>query len=314
MAAARVGIVVPAHNAGRFLASTLDSVRAQEMTDWACAIVDDGSTDDTAAVARRYVDRDPRFTLVRQGNGGVCRARTAGLDRLGPGTDRVVFLDADDVWLPHTLGRLLRGIDTPRDDGGLPLAVHALATFVDEDGRPIRSPTLDGRLRRLVLRGGQIIEVPPGEPTTADALSTWPCILTPGLVMVRRDAVERVGGWDDGLTIGEDWELWYRLSLLGPIAFIDEPLVRYRVHAASASSNWRRPFGLARARAKIMHASLSSPEQRRHARRAFRAMSRRLAHERLSTGYAAVTRGRLASGGRLILGGALNLAMSVKPL
>lgn len=310
----RVAIIIPAYNAGRYVAWTLESVLAQTEADWTCVIVDDGSSDDTAAVVGRFVERDPRFKFIRQSNGGVCKARTVGLAALDAETEYLIFLDADDIWLPHTLARLIDAIEAPRPGGESPSAVHAIASFIDHDNQPLHSDVLDGRLQRLELRRGKVIEPSPSEPTTAAMLATWPCIITPGIVLIRRSAWDAIGDWDTSLSIGEDWELWYRLSLSSPIAFLNEPLIQYRVHASSSMNTWRRPFKLEDARAKIRNAIQSSAEQKKHARRAFRAMARRMGFDRLGHGCSAVSRGEIAAGGKLILGGSINLMMSVKPL
>lgn len=313
--AVRVGIVVPIYNAHPYLAQTLDSVLAQTEHDWTCVLVDDGSVDHSAAIAQRYVDRDARFALVRQVNAGVSAARQAGMSALARSISLVIFLDADDVWVPTALSRLLEAMQSAGAGApDAPVAVHAIACFMDSSGAPIDSPLLRARLARLEYRDGRIVRASPGEPTTSRILATWPCIITPGVVLARREAIERAGGWNLGLCIGEDWELWHRLSLISPIAFVDEPLIQYRIHTASSSSNWRRRFKLAAARARVMNAPASTPAQRRYARSAFRAMYRRLGRERCVEGIKSIAGGHVAAGLKSAVGGAVNLALSLKPM
>jgi len=103
----RVSVVVPTHNYAHFLPVALDSVLAQTYRDWECIIVDDGSTDDTAAVADVYVRRDPRFRYIHQANRGLAGARNTGV-RNARG-DGIQFLDADDRLLspkPRTSSRI----------------------------------------------------------------------------------------------------------------------------------------------------------------------------------------------------------------
>jgi glycosyltransferase involved in cell wall biosynthesis len=90
----RVGIVTPAWNVARWIDGTIRSVLEQTHADWRMVVVDDGSTDATAALVGRVAD--PRVTLLRQANAGVSAARNAGLAALDPGADAVLFLDADD--------------------------------------------------------------------------------------------------------------------------------------------------------------------------------------------------------------------------
>jgi glycosyltransferase involved in cell wall biosynthesis len=304
---ARVAIIIPAFNAGRFLAETLQSVKAQRIADWTCVIVDDGSSDDTVQIARKFAEHDERFQVaVQPQNGGVSRARMEGLATL-PQTPYLIFLDADDVWLPLTLERLLKELEASPQTP----AVHGLASFIDAAGEPNMDPALNDRLRRQVLRDGTVVDAAPVEPTTSQMLATWPCVITPGVVLIRRTAWDASGGWDANLSIGEDWELWYRLALKHPLAFVNEPLIRFRVYGSSSSSNWKRPIRLAKARAKVF--SSGSREDQRYARRAFRAMSRKLGVARVKGGLASLARLELKPALKGLVGGAINLGMSLKP-
>src|SRR5919106_2255865 len=92
---ARLSVVIPVYNVEEFLEECLDSVLAQTFTDYEVVMVDDGSTDRSAEIAQRYVDRDERFRLVSQPNGGLSAARNTGTaDAHG---ELLVFLDSDDV-------------------------------------------------------------------------------------------------------------------------------------------------------------------------------------------------------------------------
>jgi glycosyltransferase involved in cell wall biosynthesis len=99
----RVSIVVPAFNASRFVEAAIGSVRAQTATEWEAIIVDDGSTDDTAAVVRRAAGADPRIRLICQPNSGTAVARNAGA--AAARSEWLLFLDADDLLLPEYLER-----------------------------------------------------------------------------------------------------------------------------------------------------------------------------------------------------------------
>ena len=95
-----VSVIVPAFNAEKYLGRCLDSIAAQSFGDWECIVVDDGSTDGTAAMADGYAAKDARFRVIHKPNGGVASARQAGLD-----VARGVFTihaDADD-WIDREL-------------------------------------------------------------------------------------------------------------------------------------------------------------------------------------------------------------------
>ena len=100
-----VSVVTIFYNAEKFLAESIDSVRAQTYENWELVLVDDGSSDSSAAIARRYASRDKRIRYVapRAGNEGMTAARNRG-SRAAHG-EFIAFVDADDVWLPQKLER-----------------------------------------------------------------------------------------------------------------------------------------------------------------------------------------------------------------
>ena len=104
-----ISIITPAYNAASHLEAALNSVLAQTWSDWEWVIVNDGSTDGTAA----FLDAldEPRIRVVHQANGGVSAARNVGLD-LARG-DYVTFLDADDVLPPDALEQRAAFLDAP---------------------------------------------------------------------------------------------------------------------------------------------------------------------------------------------------------
>jgi glycosyltransferase involved in cell wall biosynthesis len=101
-----ISVVVPVYNVESYLAECLDSLLAQTVRDLEVVIVNDGSTDGSAAIAEQYVARDPRFRVVTQENGGLSKARNAGIDAATG--DYLAFLDSDDR-LPPDAYRLLLG-------------------------------------------------------------------------------------------------------------------------------------------------------------------------------------------------------------
>ncbi|HYD20693.1 MAG TPA: glycosyltransferase family 2 protein, partial [Flavipsychrobacter sp.] len=91
----KVSVIVPCYNYAKYLPFALDSVLAQDMANWECVVVDDGSGDETGRVAREYVHKDARFKYVYQQNRGLSAARNTGVENsLG---EYLQFLDADDL-------------------------------------------------------------------------------------------------------------------------------------------------------------------------------------------------------------------------
>src|SRR5215204_696893 len=96
-----VSVIMPAYNAGRYIAESVRSVQAQTFGGWELVVVDDGSADDTGEVVRRFAAADARVRYVRRPNGGQAAARNTGLAEAR--APFVAFLDADDLWLPEKL-------------------------------------------------------------------------------------------------------------------------------------------------------------------------------------------------------------------
>lgn len=228
-----VGVVVPVHGTERWVGETLASVRAQTHEDWVCVVVDDGSPDGAAAVVQRVADEDERVVLVRQENAGVSAARNAGLLALPPEAALVVFVDSDDVWEPDALQALLAAL-APRPDAA---GATATAELCDEDGLPVEPGAHPLRMRsRLVARRGRLALLEPDRDTDFASLAVAGRIFPPAVALLRRDVVERVGGFATDLVVSEDWHLFARVAAHGPLVFLDRPVARYRRHGASATA------------------------------------------------------------------------------
>jgi glycosyltransferase involved in cell wall biosynthesis len=210
-----VSAVIPVHNGQDFVAEAIGSVLAQTHPALECIVIDDGSTDGTAEVV--HVFDDP-VTYVYQEQAGVSSARNRGA-QLARG-ELVAFLDHDDVWLPEKLERQVIAIDA--QDATLALCAM---NVVD------RAKTVLGtkRLRpRTELLTGML---------TFDGTET---VSSSSTGLVRRNAFLALGGFDPHLSQSADWDLLFRVLLEGSIAYVDEPLVLYRMH----DSNMSRRIGL----------------------------------------------------------------------
>ena len=203
-----VSAVITTYNYARFLPDAIESVLGQTWRNLEIVVVDDGSTDDTAAVVARYANRDVRY--VPRTHGGAGRARNAGLEVTS--APLVAFLDADDAWLPD---RVAAGVAHLARHPELALAAaHAYAC--DEDLRPtavVPAATVDT---------GDML----------DELLVDNVVLNPSSVLVRLPALERAGGFSE-IAFGEDWDTWIEIAKLFPIGFIDRPLALVRRHAGS---------------------------------------------------------------------------------
>ena len=110
----RVSVVVPIYNVERYLADCLESLAAQTLQDLEVVMVDDGSTDRSAAIAQAFAERDPRFKLVSQANGGLSKARNTGIDAAAG--EFLAFVDSDDVVAPDAYELLVGALDETGSD------------------------------------------------------------------------------------------------------------------------------------------------------------------------------------------------------
>jgi glycosyltransferase involved in cell wall biosynthesis len=205
LAAPEVSVVLPTRNRSEMLGQALRSALSQEGVDLEVIVIDEGSSDDTPAQLER-ID-DDRLTVIRHDPPkGVAGARNAAIGR-GRG-EWVAFLDDDDIWAPAKLRTLLS-----RAAEGWHSLSYSSGLEVDEGVSVIRvrrAPDPAGLGRRLFASN---------------------VIGTPSGVILRADLLERIGGFDEGLSALADWDLWIRAAAAGVAGASREPLVAYRHHA-----------------------------------------------------------------------------------
>lgn len=239
MADPLVTVVVAAYDAERWLGATLDSVLAQTMPDWRCHVVDDGSRDGTAELVRGYAARDPRFALTVQANAGVSAARNRLLEATRGEAPYVAVLDADDLWLPDALEQLVAVLDADPAAVG----VQSLAEYLDEAGQPIRPGAHPAVQRRkfAVTPHGVVPAVFGTGMDFAQVLVTSG-LYPPASMLFRRDALDRVAGYDESFRSQVDWEMYLRMTRSGHFAELDRQTAWYRI----------RPDNLTGDRAKVL--------------------------------------------------------------
>jgi glycosyltransferase involved in cell wall biosynthesis/peptidoglycan/xylan/chitin deacetylase (PgdA/CDA1 family) len=212
---ASVSIIVPCYNSAATLPRAIDSVRRQSVRNWLMIIVDDGSDDATADIARAAARADPRIKILAQANAGAAAARNAGLRAAdAPWT---LFLDADDTLKPHALRRLLHAASAETNAA----VVIGRSARVDQQGRTWPSPRHDLSDPFRVL--------------------AYECGLAIHSALVRTELVKRVGGFDESLRTAEDWDLWQRLARAGAaFSQVDAVVALYRSRSGSLSKNIER--------------------------------------------------------------------------
>ena len=216
-----VSVVIPTFNRADLLPQAIDSVLAQTRSDIEVLVVDDASTDDTAAVMQRYAG-DPRVRyLPNASNSGIAKSRNRGI--VESGAPFIALLDSDDVWLdPAKLATQLDVIEQTSDCA----LVGTDAALIDRAGRvigAIRNCASDRMIRMMFFVKNQFV------------LSS---------VLIRRSALDEVGLVDEHVPRGtiEDYELWARLARRHRIVNVRRRMTGYRIHDGNISRRHHRAF------------------------------------------------------------------------
>jgi len=215
-----VSVVLPAHNAERTVAATLASIRAQTYRDLEIIVVDDGSTDATAAIVRREAGKDERIRLISTRNGGVARARNIGI--AASRGAYVAPIDADDLWHPEKITRQVVAIEA----GGPEMAfVYTFYRRIDEADRLLYSADpwdFSGHvfLRMLLLN----------------------FIGNGSSLLIRRAPLEEVGGYEpelhrQGAQGCEDYLIQLLLASRWKVGVVPEYLTGYRLTPGAMSED-----------------------------------------------------------------------------
>ena len=213
-----VSVIIPAHNAASTLAETLESLRVQTFTSWEAIVVDDGSSDGTAAIAVNYGEKDSRIRTVSQQKMGVGTARNTGI-RLAR-FDWLLFLDADDWLSPQHLERMTGALAV---DANLD-AVYCAWVRVAPDGNRL--------YEGFCSQEGDLFN-----------LFAITCPFSIHACVIRRSIIVSLGGFDTSLVTCEDWDLWQRIARTGArFGAVREVLSFYRMRLGSASTNGFRLF------------------------------------------------------------------------
>lgn len=264
-----VGIIIPAYNVGRYLEATLDSIVAQTILDWRCIVVDDGSTDDTAAVGDRYASRDRRIRVLRQNNAGPCVARNRAFNELSDDVKYVAFMDSDDIYEPDALQALRE--ETEKNPPAI--GTHGLADMIDADGAPLNPGTFAAMGRaRLGYDGRQVAPWPAERETGFEVLLHASKVYPPGLVLARREVYAKAGPWDARIPIAADWDMLLRITRHGKLRFLNRVILKYRRHPGNISNQLAKNYAEIRyLYHKTFFAEENSREQRELLRGGWRA-------------------------------------------
>lgn len=208
-----ISVVIPAYNRSRIIAETLESVLAQTLQPDEVLVIDDGSTDDTAAIAESFA---PQVRVFRRSNQHAAAARNFGIQQAT--SEWIAILDDDDIWKPNKLERQMEE-----------LALHPEADLC-YTGRVL----LDQKGDTATL--GRVVYAPPAKDIRRLLFES--ATIFPSSVLIRRSTLLTMGGFDPMCHQNEDYDLWLRLLHAGvKFAACREPLLIYRRHEGNTSKN-----------------------------------------------------------------------------
>ena len=211
MSSPRISIVIAAYNAAATVSETLATVAGQTYRDFELIVVNDGSRDETPAILQSHARSWPWMSWVSQENSGVSAARERGIE-LARG-EYVSFLDADDLWMPNKLEAQMAEFD--RDETVALVCSDALDFWPDHDERMTlfqqKAPARGSVLRQLFSAN----------------------FIYSSAVVVRKSALLAANGFNGGLKVNEDYDLWMRLAEQLKFGYVNQVLVRRRMLLSS---------------------------------------------------------------------------------
>jgi len=226
-----VSVIIPTCNRAALAPEAVASVLAQSFRDFELLVVDDASTDATAAALAPFGSRIR--LLRRESRGGVSAARNTGV--AAARGEWLAFLDSDDLWLPEKLARQMAYLAEHR---------HLLLCQTEETW--VRRGVRLNQPRTHRKTGGRIF-----------GASLERCLISPSAVLLHRGLFEKHGGFDEDLPAAEDYDLWLRLTWRYAVGLVPEPLIIKRGgRPDQLSAQW----GLDRYRIRALTKLLKEPE------------------------------------------------------
>ncbi|HUE83876.1 MAG TPA: glycosyltransferase [Pyrinomonadaceae bacterium] len=212
-----ISIIVPAYNVSSYIGEALSSVFAQDFDDYEVIVINDGSTD-TPELEKVLEPYRGRINYIYQSNRGIAAARNTAL-RFARG-ELIALLDSDDAWLEGKLKKQLEFMRKGSYD-----MVYADALLIGDTPWPPGTTFMD----RSSSDG----------PVTLNSLLDIRCAVVVSTVIMRKDVVDQVGGFDEGdRNLTEDFDLWLRLAKAGArISYQKKVLAKYRYRGDSISAN-----------------------------------------------------------------------------
>lgn len=218
-----VSVIIPAYNAAKFIAKTIESVLSQTYKNIEVLVIDDGSQDATAEIVRSIAQKDSRVVLLQQENSGVAAARNLGIDKSKG--EFIAPIDADDIWYPQNLEKQVQCILQAEPSVGL---VYSWSVDINEQDKltgDFRSAKIEGNVFTTLLCHNFL----------GNASST----------LIRRSCVEKIGGYNTQLKAQdaqgcEDWDFYLRIAEHYQFKVVPEFFIGYRKIANTMSGDYKK--------------------------------------------------------------------------
>jgi glycosyltransferase involved in cell wall biosynthesis len=205
-----VSVLMSVYNSDRYLKQTVESILKQTYHTFEFVVIDDGSTDRSLAILQNYAAQDHRIRLTHRENRGIPKTRNELVAQAKGAL--IAVIDADDIAFPDRLALQVAFMEQNPEV----VWVGGAFDLIDDRGRRltrIEFPQTNAEIQQLLVQGST-------------------SFLHPG-AMIRRSAIEQVGGYDEALPTAHDLDLWLKLSDIGNLANLKQPVVQYRIHANS---------------------------------------------------------------------------------
>jgi glycosyltransferase involved in cell wall biosynthesis len=213
----RISVVMPVYNSEAYLAEALDSILAQSFISFEVLAIDDGSTDGSPDILRHYQKKDSRIVVISQENAGVAAACNAGISAARG--EYIARMDADDVAWRDRFARQVAALDANPEC----VALGSAFRLVDPEGRILKvmnGPTEHSEIDFRLIRYQRLAICHPA-------------------VMLRADAMHKIGGYRSDFPAAEDIDLFLRLAEIGKLGNLPDILLDYRLHLASIGHSRR---------------------------------------------------------------------------
>ena len=207
-----ISVIIPVYNGEKTIRGTINSILNQTFDNLEVLVIDDGSTDSTGEIVNSIID--PRLQIFSYPNAGISTNRNRGLAKASG--EFIAFIDADDLWASDKLEMQLKVLlKYPKA-----AVAYCWTDYIDAEGKFLKS-------------GKRITET--GDVYSKLLVSNF--LENGSNPLIRSAAFNSVGGFDESLTVAEDWDMWLRLSINHEFVVVPEVKVFYRVQANTLSTN-----------------------------------------------------------------------------